>query len=149
VTGDESDGAPENLMYLCRSCNTRKGVMQTRHSVGIRTRQYNPQPRPLTFAQFRQQAKVLLGLTPGNVATAGDAIRATPPATRNTYAARIESNPTEAPTFAQYARAVSIHQRGAHDEGGAIIHATPRQLRSQYAERIARIKSERRGEVPF
>jgi hypothetical protein len=28
------------------------------------------------------------------------------------------------PTFAQYALAVTRHSRGAHDEGGAIIHAT-------------------------
>ena len=45
--------------------------------------------------------------------------------------------------------AVSHHSRGAHDEGGVVIHATPRSKRIQYAKRIASIKGERRGEVPF
>lgn len=53
------------------------------------------------------------------------------------------------PTFQQYAWAVSNHERGAHDEGGAIIHATPRSKRIDYAGRIADIKRDRRGEVPF
>jgi hypothetical protein len=60
-------------------------------------------------------------------------------------------NPTASgvPTFAQYAWAVSNHRRGAHDDGGAIIHATPRHKRIQYAKRIAEVKRGRRGEVPF
>ena len=56
------------------------------------------------------------------------------------------------PTFAQYAWAVAHHSRGVHDEGGAIIHATPRSKRIEYAGRIADIKRERRREsssVPF
>ena len=53
------------------------------------------------------------------------------------------------PTFAQYAWAVSNHSRGSHDEAGAIIHATPRSKRIQYAKKIADIKASRREEVPF
>lgn len=53
------------------------------------------------------------------------------------------------PSFQQYAWAVSNHKRGAYDEGGAVIHATPRNKRIQYAKQIASIKGERRGEVPF
>ena len=41
------------------------------------------------------------------------------------------------PTFAQYAWAVSNHARGSHDEGGAVIHATPKHKRIEYARRIA------------
>lgn len=53
-------------------------------------------------------------------------------------------NPAEGvPTFQQYAWAVAQHSRGAHDEGGAIIHATPVDLRSEYARRIAGVKRER------
>ena len=44
---------------------------------------------------------------------------------------------TGVPTFAQYAWAVSNHTRGAHDEGGAVIHATPKHKRIEYARRIA------------
>jgi hypothetical protein len=60
-------------------------------------------------------------------------------------------NPTASgiPTFEQYAWAVAHHTREAHDEGGAVIHGTPRHKRIQYAKRIAEIKSGRRGEVPF
>lgn len=59
-------------------------------------------------------------------------------------------NPGSVPTFSQYAWAVSNHRRGAHDEGGAIIHATPRHKRIEYARRIADIKAgHRRDEVPF
>lgn len=54
------------------------------------------------------------------------------------------------PTFQQYAWGVSNHERGAHDEGGAIIHATPRSKRIEYAKRIAAIKvGKRRSELPF
>lgn len=53
------------------------------------------------------------------------------------------------PTFAQYCWAVSQHSRGAHDEGGAVIHATPKSKRIEYAKRIADLKVGRREEVPF
>lgn len=52
------------------------------------------------------------------------------------------------PTFEQYAWAVSAgarqwhgestrHLKGEHDEAGAVIHATPPDVRSEYAQRIA------------
>jgi hypothetical protein len=53
------------------------------------------------------------------------------------------------PTFQQYSWAVANHERGAHDEGGAIIHATPRSKRIEYARRIAETRSARRDSVPF
>jgi uncharacterized protein YlaI len=173
ISGNEADGDPDNLMYLCRSCNTRKGVMQARNRVGIRTRQFNPAQVP-TFSVFKSHIRVLLGLEPGNVPVSTAAIRATPAGVRSRYTDKIEaSNPFKsdaqrrkffamaergeisratlekfahgnpsAPTFAQYAHGVSIHQRGAHDEGGVIIHATPAALRSRYAARIAKIKKD-------
>jgi hypothetical protein len=53
------------------------------------------------------------------------------------------------PTFEQYMWAVSNHTRKAHDEGGAIIHATPKHKRIEYARRIVakaqRTKQERRS----
>ncbi len=59
----------------------------------------------------------------------------------------------EVPTFAQYAWAVTQgsrehypnstrHEPKVHDEAGAIIHATPKDLRVEYAQRMA---SNRRG----
>lgn len=56
------------------------------------------------------------------------------------------------PTFEQYVWAVKHHEREAHDEGGAIIHATPKHKRIEYARRIADEKRSRYGsreEVPF
>lgn len=154
VTGNESDDSPGNKMYLCRPCNTAKGIVQARNRIGTRTRQFNPVKVP-TFAEFKHHAAVLLGLETGDPATSTAAIRATPPEKRVEYSGRIEKgNPRHnpaAPTFAQYAFAVSIHDKKthAHDEGGAIIHATPPALRREYAARIAETKRGRRGVVPF
>jgi hypothetical protein len=57
------------------------------------------------------------------------------------------------PTFEQYVYAVTYHAKGAHDGDGAIIHATPRHKRIEYARRIADLKAERgtgrKSEVPF
>ena len=53
---------------------------------------------------------------------------------------------TGVPTFAQYAWAVSNHSRGAHDEGGAIIHATPKHKRIEYARRIAEVAGKTKRE---
>jgi len=63
-------------------------------------------------------------------------------------------NPSQGvPTFEQYCWAVAHHAREAHDEGGAIIHATPKGKRIEYASRIAGLKAERgtgrTSEVPF
>lgn len=225
ISGDEADGRPRNLIYLCRRCNAAKGNVQTRGNIGKRTRQYNPgqqlrsaqtfflsptlkgptvrvparaplarvmeragtrkAPRLLiesvsvndrpaygwidadqlesrtlfnpahapTFAQFVNAALVLRGDETGNAAHATEVILATPPARRLDYANRIEKarrNP-EVPTFAQYAFAVSQQTgrhyirgqgftEGDHGEAGAIIHATPRELRSEYARKIAASK---------
>lgn len=40
--GDESNGAPGNLPWLCKSCNTRRGAAMARAAQRVRTRQYNP-----------------------------------------------------------------------------------------------------------
>jgi hypothetical protein len=147
ISGDESDGEIENLMYLCRRCNARKAITQARNRIGVRTAQFNPQPAP-SFREFQHAAAVLLGLRRGDAAHATALIRATPPAKRAEFAARIARNPGP-PDFKQYVHGVTMHQRGAHDEGGKIIHATPPELRSEYARQIAGIKARRRGEVPF
>jgi hypothetical protein len=54
------------------------------------------------------------------------------------------------PTFAQYCWAVTQQQHsGEHGEAGAVIHATPRSKRIDYARRIADMKSSRRNMWPF
>jgi hypothetical protein len=146
ISGNESHGQPENLLYLCKSCNALKAVQQARNRIGVRTRQYNGR-RP-SFSRYQNAVEVILGLSSGDVGEATDVIAITPPADRVTYAEKLKlgRNP---PSFAQYAHGVSIHRRGAKDEGGAIIHATPPGTRSRYARQIAEIKRQRRGVVPF
>jgi hypothetical protein len=39
--GNESNGSPENLRWLCKSCNTVNGAEMARAGKGKRTRQYN------------------------------------------------------------------------------------------------------------
>jgi hypothetical protein len=157
ISGNEADDEDDNKMWLCRSCNTSKGVQQARARVGLRTVQFNPQKSAPAFSEFRTAAAILTGKAPGNVARATEVIRSTSPARRRQFAQRIarqRRNP--APTFEQYVHAVIGHQRGAHDEGGKVIHATPPALRSQYAREIASVKRQRGTgrraapeEVPF
>ena len=79
-------------------------------------------------------------------------IRQTSPGMRRKLARQVQSNPAKYPTYAQYCWAVYQHKRGEHDEGGAVIHATPARLRHEYADRIADTKRQkgtnRRSEVP-
>ena len=42
LDGHEENTAPENLIWNCRSCNTRLGVVFKRLWLGRRTRQFNP-----------------------------------------------------------------------------------------------------------
>jgi hypothetical protein len=104
-------------------------------------------------AHWEHAVNVLRGEASGSPFSAARVIRSTPVARRYQYLDRMMRANPSVPTFAQYAFAVSTHTRGAHDEGGAIIHATPPKLRSEYAERIADVKrdrgTDRRGEVPF
>lgn len=55
-----------------------------------------------------------------------------------------------AQTLAEYSEAVATHRRGAHDAGGAIIHATPKHKREEFASdiwarRVARLGKTGRG----
>jgi hypothetical protein len=163
IDGDEHHGAARNLQYLCRTCNVRKGITQSRANQGTRTRQYNPfgeaaETAAPTFEQYCDAILILRGdedAAPAAVRNAARALQNTPPRKRAQYGELIRQarNPKPgSPTFAQYAYAVSVHTRGAHDEGGKIIHATPPQTRSKYAREIASIKR-RKGRsqepVPF
>jgi len=47
------------------------------------------------------------------------------------------SNPG-AHTLTQYTKAALQHTRGAHDEGGKIIHETPKEKRQEFAAEIWR-----------
>jgi 5-methylcytosine-specific restriction endonuclease McrA len=157
IDGDEANGAPRNLMYLCRTCNARKANVQAAAGEGTRTRQYNP-TRPPTFRQYVDAVLTLRGDQPGDPRHAAQVLQATDDSHRATYRDRIRQarNPKpHTPTFQEYAYAVAIHSGrtwikgqgftpGNHDEGGAIIHATPKHLREKYARQIASEKRRKR-----
>lgn len=44
LSGDENDSDPRNLVWACKSCNTRKGVAFRKAGIGRLTHQYNPNP---------------------------------------------------------------------------------------------------------
>ena len=109
-------------------------------------------PAPSLYG-WREAVAVLRGDAVGSPFKAARTIRSTPIARRYAYLDKAVRRNPDSPTFAQYAWAVSQHTRGAHDEGGAIIHATPADKRQEYADKIARIKrgrgTMRKSEVPF
>jgi len=54
IDSDESNDAPANLRWLCKSCNTRLGLAAAKAGEGRRTRQFNPGAE--TFAQYVRAA---------------------------------------------------------------------------------------------
>jgi hypothetical protein len=152
LSGDESDGASKNLAYGCRSCNAALGAAFKKIGSKIRTRQYNP-----SVEELEQQRRKLYAELQGRDTTSEWA----KPRVKKIHAltARIEKlssqmayNPSSGvPTFEQYSWAVSQQRHsGEHGEAGAVIHATPKSKRTEYARRIlAGVTKSRRDEVPF
>jgi hypothetical protein len=156
IDGREENGAGRNLMYACKSCNTAKGFAFRRAGLGRRTVQFNPADgRPArTINQWMLAGLSVCGRSDAmGVREAAEMIAATSPARRAEFAAEMANPaaPRTAPSFAQYAWAVSqggpgghhYETGGAHDEAGAVIHATPKHLRRQYAKDIAAGKASR------
>lgn len=54
-------------------------------------------------------------------------------------------NATGARTLGEYSEALASHRRGAHDAGGAVIHATSPDKRAQFASEIWKRRKERYG----
>lgn len=145
IDGREENGGERNLIYACKSCNTAKGFAFRNAGLGRRTVQFNPAGgRPArSLNQWMLAGLSVCGRSDAmSVRDAAEMIAATSPKRRAEFAAEM-SNP--APTYAQYAWAVAqggprghhLETDGAHDEAGAIIHATPKHLRRQYAREIA------------
>lgn len=145
INGHEEDTSPENLLWACRSCNTRKGAYFARQGIGRKTRQYNPLTiaGARTLREWLNAARSALGAGGSLAAHAAiDKLRATNPEKRAEFAAAIaKARKNPEPTFEQYLYAIANHTRGAHDEGGAIIHATSKATRSKYAREIARARN--------
>jgi hypothetical protein len=90
VNGDEDDGDDRNLMWACRKCNTKIGVLMKNAGVGRRTVQYNPSKGRggSQLAKYGAAIKVMRGEFPGDVSAAVATIYSTPPSVRSAYTAR-------------------------------------------------------------
>lgn len=156
IDGHEENSSPENLIWTCRRCNVLCANNLRAHGIGRLTHQYNPPlPGAKTLTEWREATETVKG--EGAAMPIDKAIRmlqATPANKRTKYARALKNNPPAnknktVPTYQQYALATTMHcvgqepHCGAHDEGGAIIHATPPEVRRQYARRIAREKKSR------
>jgi len=99
ISGDESEGAAENLAPVCHSCNTGKGLLFARLGIGTKTRQFNPRAArksqvkdgagAVNLAQWLQAVTSIKGRGPWSVQEAVKMIRATPRADRSAYASEI------------------------------------------------------------
>jgi len=91
VDGNEANNNPANLVYACRSCNAKKGVVFARAGRGIRTRQFNPAGKGATsLGQWVQAVLALRGeASTMSLPAAVRMVQETPPARRSAFAAEI------------------------------------------------------------
>jgi hypothetical protein len=95
LNGHEEDGAPENLVWQCRSCNVLSGNALRAAGLGRPTRQYNPAgPGESVGAKSLGQWLTAVRSMKGEadampVAGAVEMIRATPPERRSSFAREI------------------------------------------------------------
>ena len=91
LDGHEENSDPKNLVWNCRSCNTRLGHIFKVLGIGRRTRQYNPETQGAQ--SYEQYATALDALKGGNLFMSVDAavsiIHATSPEDRSYYARQI------------------------------------------------------------
>ncbi len=91
VDGFEENTAPDNLIWNCRSCNTRLGIVYKRCGIGRRTRQYNPDTEGAkTLGQWLTAVMSMKGNSQEmTVPAAVEMIRATPAERRSQFARAI------------------------------------------------------------
>jgi hypothetical protein len=90
VNGRENDGAPENLVWACKSCNATIANVMKRAGIGRRVEQYNPagRGRRELLREYGAAIKVMRGEWEGDVSKAVATIRGTPREVRSAYTAR-------------------------------------------------------------
>ena len=91
LDGHEENTAPENLLWNCRACNTKLGVVYKRLGMGRRTRQYNPHAQGATsLGQWLTAVMSMKGESDQmTVQAAVEMIRATSPEDRSRFAREI------------------------------------------------------------
>src|SRR5438552_282259 len=89
-TGHEENSAPENLIWNCRSCNTRLGAVFKHLGMGRRTRQFNPGEGARSLGQWLTAVMSMKAESNAmSIPAAVEMIRATPPARRSEFAREI------------------------------------------------------------
>ena len=88
INGKEQDSNPRNLIWTCRACNTRMGIVFKRHGLGRRTRQYNPGAETLG-AWMAAVASINGDSIQMKIPDAVALIEATPDARRSRFAKQI------------------------------------------------------------
>jgi hypothetical protein len=91
LDGFEENTGRDNLLWNCRSCNTRLGVVFKRLGIGRRTRQYNPSGQGAqSLGQWLTAVMSMKGESDQmTVPAAVEMIRATPPERRSRFAREI------------------------------------------------------------
>jgi hypothetical protein len=93
LDGCEENTSAENLIWNCRACNTRLGVVFKRLGMGRRTRQYNPGKGVTGARSLGQWLTAVLSMKGESdqmpVPAAVGLIRATPPERRSEFAQEI------------------------------------------------------------
>jgi len=91
LDGFEENTAAENLIWNCRACNTRLGIVFARRGLGRRTRQFNPSSDGAhSLGQWLTAVMSMKGQSQEmTVPAAVEMIRATPPARRSEFAREI------------------------------------------------------------
>jgi hypothetical protein len=84
IDSNESNDEPDNLRWLCKSCNTRLGIEAARLGRGRRTRQYNPGAETLV-----EYVKAAVSHHRGEHDEGGSVIHQTPSKTRSEFAQEI------------------------------------------------------------
>jgi hypothetical protein len=143
VDGDESNTSGRNLVWACKSCNTKRGKAMAKAGKGVRTRQYNPNKiaghegwKKLMADKLAQQYDSLRRSGMSRDAAIAETLRHTTAGPGSIALFRkIAKNPG-ATNLAQYVMAAMDHSRGVHDEGGRVIHETPKAKRREFAKEI-------------
>ena len=84
IDGDESNGSPQNLRWLCKPHNVSEAIRLARSGQGVKTRQYNP--GAYTLAEY---AQAVVQHTRGAHDAGGKIIHETPKQKRQEFAAEI------------------------------------------------------------
>jgi len=89
LDGDESNTDPENLLWACRSCNVRVGLVLRVAGIGRLTRQFNPTAGAQSLGQWITAVQGMRGESNMDPASAIAMVHATPAARRSAFAVEI------------------------------------------------------------